>query len=85
MTDHKPLTTILGPKKVILSLAAARLQRWALILSAYHYDICYKRTTDNSNADCLSKLPIPSTTPSPELEGVLTFNIGQVQLLPVSF
>jgi len=34
-TDHKPLTTILGPKKGIPTLAAARLQRWALILSAY--------------------------------------------------
>ncbi len=29
-TDHKPLTTILGPKKGIPPLAAARLQRWAL-------------------------------------------------------
>ena len=39
VTDHKPLTTILGPKKGIPSLAAARLQRWALILSAYNYQI----------------------------------------------
>jgi len=28
-TDHKPLTTILGPKKGIPTLAAARLQHWA--------------------------------------------------------
>lgn len=33
-TDHKPLTTILGPKQGIPTLAAARLQRWALILAA---------------------------------------------------
>ena len=32
VTDHTPLTTILGP---IPPLAAARLQRWAWILSAY--------------------------------------------------
>ncbi len=31
VTDHKPLTAILGPKKGIPSLAAARLQRWAWI------------------------------------------------------
>ena len=31
ITDHKPLTTILGPKKGIPSLAAARLQRWAIL------------------------------------------------------
>ena len=36
-TDHKPLTKILGPKHGIPSLAAARLQRWALILAAYDY------------------------------------------------
>ncbi len=35
VTDHKPLTTILNPRKGIPSLAAARLQRWAMILSAY--------------------------------------------------
>ena len=29
VTDHKPLKTILGPKKGIPTLAAARLQRWA--------------------------------------------------------
>ena len=29
VTDHKPLTAILGPKKGIPPLAAARLQRWA--------------------------------------------------------
>ena len=27
VTDHKPLLTLLGPKKAIPSLAAARLQR----------------------------------------------------------
>ena len=34
LTDHKPLTTILGPKTGVPPLAAARLQRWALLLSA---------------------------------------------------
>ena len=28
-TDHKPLTTILGPKQGIPPLAASQLQRWA--------------------------------------------------------
>ena len=35
LTDQKPLTTILGLKKGIPPLAAARLQRWAIILSVY--------------------------------------------------
>ena len=45
VTDQKPLTTILNPRKGISSLAAARLQRWVWILSVYHYEIefCPKR------------------------------------------
>ena len=41
VTDHKPLLAILGPKKNIPTLAAVRMQRWALLLSAYNYTIEY--------------------------------------------
>lgn len=34
ITNHKPLLTNLGPKTGIPSLAAARLQRWTVLLSA---------------------------------------------------
>ena len=37
--NHKPLTAILGPKKGTPPLAAARLQRWAILLSVYKYQI----------------------------------------------
>ena len=33
--DHKPLLTILGPKRGLPTLATTRLQRWALLLAAY--------------------------------------------------
>ena len=59
LTDHKPLTVILGPKKGIPVLAASRLQRWAVQLSAYYYDIKYRSTDRNSNADMLSRFPLP--------------------------
>ena len=39
VTDHKLLTAILSPKQGLPTLAAARLQRWALILAAYQYTI----------------------------------------------
>ena len=45
VTDHKPLMTILSPSHSIPPLAAARLQRWALTLSAYQYDICLLYTS----------------------------------------
>ena len=32
VTDHKPLTAILGPKNGVPSLAVARMQRWALYI-----------------------------------------------------
>ena len=47
VTDHKPLTTLLGPKSGITTLAAARLQRWALLLAAYQYNIREYRSTEN--------------------------------------
>ena len=54
VTDHKPLTTILSPKAGLPALAAARLQRWAIMLSAYQYDIEFRPTHKHGNADCLS-------------------------------
>ena len=85
ITDHKPLVTIMGPKKGIPSLAAACLQRWAILLSAYDYTIQYKSTTNHGNADGLSRLPLPSTLPDLDSQCVTTFNIAQVQALPVTF
>ena len=53
-TDHKPLMTILGPKTGIPTLAAARMQRWVLILSAYQYKIEYCQSSKNVNVDAVS-------------------------------
>ena len=58
VTDHKPLLAILGPKKNIPALAAARMQRWALLLLAYNYKLEYHPTQAHGNADGLSRLPV---------------------------
>jgi hypothetical protein len=58
VTDHKPLLAILGPQRGIPVMAASRLQRWALILAGYSYDIEFKPTAQHGNADCLSRLPM---------------------------
>jgi hypothetical protein len=85
-TDHQPLTTILGPKKGIPPLAAARLQRWAVLLSAYSYDIIYKNTLSHANADGLSRLPLPSSLDAAgeHLCDATIFNLHQIDSLPIT-
>ena len=75
VTDHKPLMMLFGPKTGIPTLAAARMQRWSLILSAYDYNIEYRKSTDHANADALSRLPDASSQPGDEMHD---FPIHQV-------
>eukprot|EP00731_Ephydatia_muelleri_P033681 Em0035g18a len=84
VTDHKPLTTILGPKKGIPVVAASRLQRWAMFLAAYTYDIQYRSTHDNGNADGLSRLPLQEDRPDVEGLEANVFSVEQIEALPVT-
>ena len=83
VTDHQTLTTILGPKKGIPSVAEARLQRWAILLSAYTYDIEFRNTASHGNADALSRLPLPRKGPE-YLSEVQLCNVKQMESLPVT-
>ena len=38
-------------------MAAARMQRWAILLSAYNYTLKYRSGAENSNADFFSRFP----------------------------
>ncbi|XP_068235649.1 uncharacterized protein [Palaemon carinicauda] len=58
VADHKPLLAILGPKTSLHTLVAARLQRWAITLAAYHYDIKYRPTSKMGNANALFRFPV---------------------------
>ena len=60
--DHKPLTHLFNENKTIPAMASGRIQRWALLLSAYDYTIRYKQGKTNANADALSRLPLSSDT-----------------------
>ena len=46
-TDHKPLISLFGEHAKLPTLVAARLQRWALTLSAYNYKIEYRTGVNN--------------------------------------
>ena len=47
---------------MISPLASARIQRWALTLSNYQYHLRYKSGVQSTNADGLSRLPLPTKT-----------------------
>ena len=83
VTGHKPLTTLLRPKSAIPSLAAARLQWWAVLLSAHQYEIEYRPISKHANADCFSRLPQQGGTLLEQPGNIETLNIMQIQVLPV--
>ena len=82
--DDKPLMTILSPSHSIPALAAARLQRWALTLSAYQYDIQCKRTQDHANADGLSRLPLEGQPRAEAAVDATCFNLSQIETLQLT-
>ncbi len=81
VTDHRPLLKILGPKEGVPTLAAARLQRWSLILSAYQYNLEYTSGVSNKEADLLSRLPIPVNVVDPNEK---IYAIDHREQLPVT-
>ncbi|XP_052562119.1 uncharacterized protein K02A2.6-like [Culex pipiens pallens] len=94
-TDYKLLLAIFGSKKGIPVYAANRLQRWAVTLLNYDFDIEYVRTTEFGNADVLSRLinrcakpeedfVIAAVTLEADLDEVLRVTLNSCNL-PLSF
>lgn len=81
VTDHQPLKFIFDPLKRIPVTANARLQRWALLLSGYSYEIRYRKGTLLANADALSRLPLPEVAVATEEISYLNFSDD----LPLNF
>ncbi|XP_041565902.1 uncharacterized protein K02A2.6-like [Drosophila elegans] len=77
ITDHKPLVTIFNPGKHLPLMTSNRLQRWAIILMAYNFDIQYRSTSAHGNADALSRLPV-GTDPDFDKEEEACHNVVEV-------
>ena len=82
-SDHKPLQYLLGETRGIPAMASARVQRWALTLSAYDYTITYKAGAKLANADALSRLPLPEQPSDVPIPGdmVLVFETLNTSLV----
>ena len=63
-TDHKPLERLFSERKGVPQQASAKIQRWALTLTAYEYTISYRVGRNNENADALGRLPLNVTPTS---------------------
>ena len=83
-SDHKPLQHIFESQRPIPALASARIQRWALTLSAYDYSIAYKPGKELANADSLSHLPLPQTPLHTPLPGDIVLLMDTLQASPVT-
>ena len=57
-TDHKPLLGLFSETSSLPARAAARVLRWAILLSGYNYELKYRPGEANGNADALSRLPL---------------------------
>ena len=65
-------------------MAAARLQRWAILLSAYNYNIRYKPSGSHGNADALSRCPLQGKAEKFTLAEPNVFNVSQLRALHVT-
>ena len=83
LKDHQPLVSMLGPKQGIPPLVAARMQRWALLLSAYSYTMKFRSTKAHTNADSLSRLPLKAEEGEEKFVSASIFNLNQLDTLPV--
>lgn len=64
LTDHKPLLGLLAEDKKIPQMAASRIKRWALTLSAYNYTLAHRQGLKHQTFDqqylpiCTNPIPV---------------------------
>lgn len=77
LTDHKALEYLLHPTSSVGKTTSAMMQRWALNLSAYNYQIHHKPGSEIANADYLSRYAEHEQEDSDEVNLVNPFPISR--------
>ena len=87
-SDNQPLCHILGSRKGLPSLAAARILRWAVELAGYTFEVQHRPGHKNGCADALSRLPLQKEETSPEIikwtQEAMICNTEVLSSLPVT-
>ena len=84
-SDHKPLMYIFDEAKAVPLMASARIQRWALTLSAYTRTLSStKLEKDHANADGLSRLPLEDGATEVPKPAETILLMGHLAASPVS-
>ena len=60
VTDHKPVLALFNEDRYTSPQASAWIHWWSLLLAAYEYILVIHQTEAHSNADALSRLPLPT-------------------------
>ena len=79
-SDHKPLEFLFSENRQTLVMALSRIQRWALTLGSYQYQIHHCPGSKMGNADALSCLYLsatPESVPSPGDLILLTSHLSE--------
>ena len=63
VTDHEPLKWIMTTNK-----QTGKLARWSLLLQEYDFTVEHRKGVENTNADCLSRYPLPSDADAPSMD-----------------
>ncbi len=86
ITDHKPLTAIwIQEGHTHFSSSTSAKMGPTSVDIIYDYEIQFKSTESHSNADGLSRLPLPVLDSHNGGEVASLFNVSQVQSLPVTY
>ena len=84
ITDHQPLLALLHEHRSTSTQASARVRRWSLFLSAYEYNITFRKTHRHQNADALSRLPLPKEQLEMKTPPELVLLMDHIQESPVT-